>query len=53
VSATHALGHSTPNLTLGTYGHVLKAHQQEAARQMEDALSSPPEEADVKPRDQM
>lgn len=32
------LGHSTPTLTLGTYGHVLKAHQQEAARQMDDAL---------------
>jgi hypothetical protein len=26
------LGHSTPMLTLGTYGHVLKAHQQDAAR---------------------
>jgi integrase len=32
------LGHGTPGLTLGTYGHVLKAHQQEAARQMDEAL---------------
>jgi integrase len=32
------LGHSTPTLTLGTYGHVLKAHQQEAARLVDEVL---------------
>jgi site-specific recombinase XerD len=32
------LGHSTSMLTLGTYGHVLKAHQQDAARLVDQAL---------------
>jgi integrase len=34
------LGHSTPTLTLGTYGHVLKAHKQEAARHVDAALGN-------------
>jgi integrase len=41
------LGHSSPSLTLGTYGHVLKAHQQEAARLMDEALGWAEEKADA------
>jgi integrase len=39
------LEHSTPTLTLGTYGHVLKAHQQEAARVLDEALGGDGEQA--------
>jgi integrase len=39
----NVLGHSTPLLTIGTYGHALKPHQQEAARQIDLALQPTPQ----------